>query len=340
MPVLTRPHATDRHGASRAARAARTARTAHKSSAAAITSATTTPTSSTVASVRASPPALPAARRTRTPAQLPPELHLAILSFAPTPAVLQFRLASRASRAIADAVLGSRTAVAAAQLGERRSVAEDRLAAAEAEWLPLLRHYAGFLGGSGGATTAVADAAEAAWYASPPDELKTVCECMCILHLGDGGGGNESPMAWAAIRKHMARYDFRSWLSNLRTRVSGIAPGAVRRVEAVIVSNAAITYERLRDVSTPGYKLLIVVAACLQHARAAGELRARRGETEAARRLAERMEAFRGALERRAPRPRDYGVVSTSMVAAAASSAGINFAALPAAAMAPPPRAT
>ncbi|KAJ1557429.1 hypothetical protein HK405_016048, partial [Cladochytrium tenue] len=229
-------------------------------------------------------------------------------------------------------------------LGERRAAAEARLTAAETEWLPLLRHYAGFLGGSGGGagvTTAVADAAEAAWYASPPDELKSVCECLCILHLGDGGGsgGGESPMAWAAIRKHMARYDFRSWLSNLRTRVSGIAPGAVRRVEAVIVSNAAITYERLRDVSTPGYKLLIVVAACLQHARAAGELRARRGEAEAARGRAERMEAFRRALERRAPRPRDYGCVGKS-VAAAVTATGIDFAALPAAAMAPPPRAT
>ncbi|KAJ1548575.1 hypothetical protein HK405_002484, partial [Cladochytrium tenue] len=147
-------------------------------SAAAITSATTTPTSSTVASVRASPPALPAARRTCTPAQLLPELHLAILSFAPIPAMLQFQLATWASRAVADAVLGGRTTVAVAQLGEWCAAAKARLTAAKSEWLPLLQHYAGFLGGSGGGdggavTTVVADAAEAAWCASPPDELKT-----------------------------------------------------------------------------------------------------------------------------------------------------------------------
>jgi hypothetical protein len=76
----------------------------------------------------------------------------------------------------------------------------------------------------------------------------------------------------------MTRYDFKTWLTNLRVGVDYIPLSHVTKVEKIIMMDPAITYERLREVSRSGYRLLIVVAACLQYVKIAEGLRGLRRE--------------------------------------------------------------
>ena len=56
--------------------------------------------------------------------------------------------------------------------------------------------------------------------------------------------------------------------------------------------DATITYERLRDVSTAGYKLLIIVAACLQYGGIKEEVRKAQAVVEAVERRRGRVVGF------------------------------------------------
>jgi hypothetical protein len=62
----------------------------------------------------------------------------------------------------------------------------------------------------------------------------------------------------------MQRYDFKRWFLALDTSVESIPMPATVFVEHIIRMDPLITYERLRDVSLAGYRLLIKVAAALQ----------------------------------------------------------------------------
>ncbi|KAJ1540263.1 hypothetical protein HK405_011521, partial [Cladochytrium tenue] len=117
-----------------------------------------------------------------------------ILSFAPTPAMLQFRLANRASRAVADAVLGSRTTV---------TVAKARLMAAESEWLPLLQHYAVFLSGSGGGGGGGAVTA-ATWTPGSSALVSAVDAGRASLFVAFGGQGNVEDLFDELVTVHAA----------------------------------------------------------------------------------------------------------------------------------------
>ncbi|KAJ1551293.1 hypothetical protein HK096_001753 [Nowakowskiella sp. JEL0078] len=117
---------------------------------------------------------------------------------------------------------------------------------------------------------------EATWYACPPVELQVVCECLCVLKNGDSSLVSDEPVrAWPVIKKQISRAEFRNWFTNLRVNVDAIDMGSIKRAERIIMLDPAITYERLREVSTAGYKLLIIVAACLQYRGIAEELRAK-----------------------------------------------------------------
>lgn len=48
----------------------------------------------------------------------------------------------------------------------------------------------------------------------------------------------------------MSRYDFRTWLTNLRAGVDYVPIANVRKVERIIMLDPSITYENLRQVST------------------------------------------------------------------------------------------
>ncbi|KAJ3214987.1 hypothetical protein HDU67_001004, partial [Dinochytrium kinnereticum] len=199
----------------------------------------------------------------------------------------------------------------------------------EKEKRPHLRHYRQFL-----RNITTNEITEATWYATPPEELKTVCECLCILKgsptfqlrksatlpsaaslpslpsaVASTSSSSSSssadatstpsaqsaashhppatapaatteddppPMSWSQIKKTMTRYDFKTWLTNLRVGVDYIPFPNVKRVERIIMMDPNVTYERLREVSMAGYKLLIIVAACLQYCAISEDLRVRR----------------------------------------------------------------
>jgi hypothetical protein len=83
---------------------------------------------------------------------------------------------------------------------------------------------------------------------------------------------------WALLKKSMSKFDFKNWFIHLNTNVDSIDIQDVYRVEHIIRLDPTITYERLRDVSQIGYKLLIVVAACLQYVKIYTELEAKKRE--------------------------------------------------------------
>ncbi|KAI9101255.1 hypothetical protein DFS34DRAFT_562169, partial [Phlyctochytrium arcticum] len=122
---------------------------------------------------------------------------------------------------------------------------------------------------------------EATWYATPPAEMQTICECLCILFGQAGSTQNrrssnkasshlddmpevDAPLPWSTIKKIMSRYDFKTWLMNLRTGVDFIPAAQIKKVERILMVDPQITYERVREVSMAGYRLLILVAACWQ----------------------------------------------------------------------------
>ncbi|KAJ1555927.1 hypothetical protein HK405_010447, partial [Cladochytrium tenue] len=120
-----------------------------------VSSCSASTATSPIDTVRSATAATVSASSHHTPPPPPPAELTSDAAAGPVLMSLMFRLANRASRAVADAVLSSRTTV---------TVAKAKLMEAESEWLPLLQHYAGFLsgsggGGGGGAVTAVLEQA-------------------------------------------------------------------------------------------------------------------------------------------------------------------------------------
>ncbi|KAJ3167214.1 hypothetical protein HDU87_001725 [Geranomyces variabilis] len=83
------------------------------------------------------------------------------------------------------------------------------------------------------------------------------------------------PLPWSQIKKHMGRYEFKTWLLNLQSNVDHIPHSSIRVVEHIIMIAPDINYDHVRDVSLAGYRLLILVAACLQYANINHDLKAK-----------------------------------------------------------------
>ncbi|KAJ3090178.1 hypothetical protein HK102_004483 [Quaeritorhiza haematococci] len=200
--------------------------------------------------------------------RLPNELLLGILSYLPTQTLATVRSVSRRLKSLSELFLIRTFSYRVSDLTIEKESWDRKYTLLMAGKEPHLLHYRGFLNGLGNS-----EVTEVSWYASPPQELMTVCECLCILKEGTlrTRGGR---LPWPTVKKIMSRYDFKMWLANLREGVERIDMAAVRVVEEIIRSDHSITYERLREVSMPGYKLLIVVAACLQYCGVADELKA------------------------------------------------------------------
>jgi hypothetical protein len=97
---------------------------------------------------------------------------------------------------------------------------------------------------------------EATWYSTPPEELKTVCECLCILKGGLSSISSNFPplsfsliliffnvlvddplspsVEWSSVKKTMARYDFKTWFTNLKHNVDYISHANVKKVESIV----------------------------------------------------------------------------------------------------------
>ncbi|KAI9345246.1 hypothetical protein BDR26DRAFT_794210, partial [Obelidium mucronatum] len=212
---------------------------------------------------------------------LPNELLLLVCHQMPSPSLLQMRLVGKRMQSLANIILRDRMRTAVETLEASLKTLGQEHDLLEVEKRPHLRHYKQFL-----RNISMNDLTEAIWYATPPEELKTVCECLCILKgppvtipvLSKRAEGTSNfaafePQTWASIKKQMTRYDFKNWVSNLRSNVDKIPYAAIKRVEYIIMHDQNITYERLREVSRPGYSLLIVVAACLQYGNISEEVK-------------------------------------------------------------------
>lgn len=102
---------------------------------------------------------------------------------------------------------------------------------------------------------------EATWYTTPPCELQTVCECLCLLSM------NQLPalptdltamtppstpliininnrLSWKTLKKMMMNYEFKSWIMNLRMNCETISLVNIKRVEEIIMNDDSITYPR------------------------------------------------------------------------------------------------
>eukprot|EP00842_Homolaphlyctis_polyrhiza_P006291 jgi/Hompol1/6663/HPOL_001287-RA len=220
--------------------------------------------------------------------------------------MLVMRQTNQRLSAIAASVMARRLAQPVRMLADTTRALEASHKALLAIKQPQLAHYRQFLA----AGTTTTEIAEAAWYSVPPQELHTVCECLCILNgaLGSAAGPAEAgpgrtPVAWTKLRRVMARFDFKAWAANLTETVAHISPENVRRVEAIIRMDPLITYERLREVSHTGYRLLIVVAACLQYVNIHKEVVASRSQCDVFERKFNRLYRFLVAVGGHAAAP-------------------------------------
>jgi len=199
-------------------------------------------------------------------ATLPNELILHTLSHLSIADLCATRSVNRRWNTLADVLLKARLVEAVKTQTEEAKAQRETLLALQAEKQPLLNHYGEFLLHMTGS-----ELPESVWYTSPSAELQTVCECLCILKGCVPRRKSESvdnplpPMTWLTIRKHMTRFDFKSWMINLRSMVDFVQIHNVKRVENIIMHDPTITYDRLREVSRVGYRYLIVVAAILQY---------------------------------------------------------------------------
>ncbi|KAJ3058012.1 hypothetical protein HDU98_005867, partial [Podochytrium sp. JEL0797] len=107
---------------------------------------------------------------------LPNELLLLVCLRSTTSTLLLLRLASTRLRALANLVLRDRTRKVLVDTEAVLLRMSGELELLEVEKRPHLRHYKQFL-----RNISMNDLTEAIWYTSPPEELKTVCECLCIL---------------------------------------------------------------------------------------------------------------------------------------------------------------
>ncbi|KAJ3159885.1 Dynein heavy chain 10, axonemal [Irineochytrium annulatum] len=254
-----------------------------------------------LSSAAAAPPP-PTPPRPQLP-YIPNELILFIFSFCPTSTLLKTRLSSRRLKLLTDATLQPRLHALIVNLSAAQEDAEELYSVAERERRPHLRHYRNFL-----RNTTTSEVTEATWYASPPQELKTVCECLCILSgdVVDGKKQTEpisstepASLPWSTIKRHLSRASFKTWLTTLRASAHLIPISSIKRVERIIMLDANVTYERLREVSMAGYRLLIIVAACLQYCTIAEEVDGRRRVRDEVEGRLERVKGFMAMVEGR-----------------------------------------
>jgi len=219
--------------------------------------------------------------------QLPYELYLEIFSYLSSSDLLIVRQANTNLKLLSEHALTKRVRISFAEL-ERQSASagelyQQRLQAHSSS----MRNYRRFM------RTASADLiSEATWYTSPPVELVTVCSCLCLLR----GVSDDDIRNWVSVKHVMSRYDFKRWFTSIYVAADTLKIENIRRVEKVIMLDADITYERLRDVSQTGYNILIVIAAALQYGVIAHELKEKRADADILSLKAKRTNMFLNAI--------------------------------------------
>lgn len=157
---------------------------------------------------------------------------------------------------------------------------------------PQLTHYSDFL-----SQAVSSDIAEMTWFNAPPPEIRTVCEC--LVRLRDPNLNDQTPLSWQFLKRAMSKYEFKVWYANLQTNVSAISIDSTTFVENIIRTDPSITYERLREVSLTGYRMLIQVAAALQYSNINFEISSKKFEMEAVERIRFKTRRFVNCLNKR-----------------------------------------
>jgi len=190
---------------------------------------------------------------------------LGIFEWLPPSSLTQARLCSKSTFALCNLVLYKEAKKNYLQLLEDYLPFATKYISNTLEKQQDLAHYQEFLDHIN-----LKDLHECAWYkGSPAHEIQTVLECLVLLKgLPEDISLMEwetPSMKWSILRKIVLSHEFRHWLFNIKTNVDDIPHHYIQRVEDIIRHDATITYERVRTVSQPAYKLLIVIAAALQY---------------------------------------------------------------------------
>ncbi|KAI8826988.1 uncharacterized protein EV422DRAFT_485002, partial [Fimicolochytrium jonesii] len=215
---------------------------------------------------------------------LPNELILLVLDNLSDSALSVVRTVSRRWANLANVILVARfeakiEPLAIAAIDAKRTLIESEVGQRHG-----LAHYKDFL-----RRIPPSDLSEAIWFASPPEEVRTICECLLRLKgiSNDSSSGSRKssstqsagpqPMPWKVIKKHMSQYDFKRWFLDLQVNVDFIPHRNIKFVEEIIMmAPDTINYDHVRSVSLAGYRLLILVAACLQYGCISEDLRTKK----------------------------------------------------------------
>ncbi|KNE63699.1 hypothetical protein AMAG_08795 [Allomyces macrogynus ATCC 38327] len=247
--------------------------------------------------------------------------------------LLAVRRTSRLCRTAADAHLASLVTRAIATLTAAESLARDESLAAHLAARPTLQHNRRFM-----RYLTRAHLVELAALQAPPPDLQRVVEALIRIRGVDLADKRALPMRgvvvvhseptrnaapwrnyapgtapWSLVRRELTRPVVRGWVASLAAHVVDAMhrpPWDRKGVAAAreILETLDTTYERMRQVSQPGFHALVVVAACIQYAEAMDAV------AQAAER-AELITARRGRLERVAkalvpPKPDETDAVS------------------------------
>jgi hypothetical protein len=222
--------------------------------------------------------------------KLPNEIWMLILRVTDSASMLQLRMANQAFHNMVNHVLLKRTSMPLLSLQSQSMLLNAQYQDLLLLKTPHLDHFIEFLtNGTSG------EISEVTWFVSPPDELETVCEC--LVRLMDPTLIHVTSLTWFEIKRIMAKREFKSWFIDLAVTVKNIQIDCIKSVENIIRLDPFITYERLRDVSMAGYRLLIKVAACLQYGNIQNELSLKLNEAEQIRALVFKMQTFREFLK-------------------------------------------
>ena len=197
---------------------------------------------------------------------LPNELLYLIFEKLSNKDLLKLRSTNKLNQSIANKILKSRLEKSVKSLTENLSALNTTYKQMYEERKPELRHFRGFL-----RNLPSSHLTEMTWYNTAPQEIQTVCQCLAILK--NGPNQTDTGDVWNDVKKQMSKYDFKSWFLDLKKNVESIDIANIQIVQNIIAHDPTITYERLRSLSTSGYHLLIVIAACLQFGTIAQDLK-------------------------------------------------------------------
>ncbi|KNE64881.1 hypothetical protein AMAG_10214 [Allomyces macrogynus ATCC 38327] len=207
--------------------------------------------------------------------------------------LLALRRTSRSCRTAADAHLAPLVTRAIATLTAAESLARDESLAAHLAARPTLQHNRRFM-----RYLTRAHLVELAALQAPPPDLQRVVEALIRIRGVDLADKRALPMRgvvvlhseptrnavpwrnyapgtapWSLVRRELTRPVVRGWVASLAAHVVDAThrpPWDRKGVAAAreILETLDTTYERMRQVSQPGFHALVVVAACIQYAEA------------------------------------------------------------------------